>query len=139
MDDLYGISDDAMSDLSTTMGTETLAANAMVPESFENRPHPPQEMRVEVINHRRFIRVDHTANQRYNSRISAIWDHGQVTLVPWAFDTLSVPAMSAKCERVFSSAKKLLSPERNKLADNTIEALECLKNWMDTGLATQQR
>ena len=79
MDGLYDISDDAMSeidDLSTAMDTETLAANDMVPEGFENRPHAPQEMRVEVINHRRFIRVDHTANQRYNSRISAIWDHG---------------------------------------------------------------
>src|SRR5256885_9617193 len=34
------------------------------------------------------------------------------TLSLWAFDTLAIPAMSSKCERVFSSAKKLLTPER---------------------------
>ena len=28
-----------------------------------------------------------------------------------------------------SSAKKLITPERNALADTTIEATECLKAW----------
>jgi hypothetical protein len=38
--------------------------------------------------------------------------------------------MSSECERVFSSAKKkLLTPERNALADDIIEATECLKAW----------
>ena len=44
-----------------------------------------------------------------------------------AFDTLSVPAMSAECERSFSSCKKLITAERNKLGDDIIEATECLK------------
>jgi len=52
----------------------------------------------------------------------------------WAFDTLSCPATSCECERVFSSTKKLITPERNKLQDDTIEALECLKAWFDKGL-----
>ena len=56
----------------------------------------------------------------------------------WALDTLSIPAMSAECERVFSSAKKLITPERNALADNTIEACECLKAWWDQGLIRGQ-
>ena len=43
-------------------------------------------------------------------------------------------AMSAECERVFSSAKKLITPERNALADDTIEACECLKARWDQGL-----
>jgi hypothetical protein len=30
-------------------------------------------------------------------------------------------------------------PERNALADNTIEASECLKAWWDRGLITQVR
>jgi hypothetical protein len=30
-----------------------------------------------------------------------------------------------------SSAKKLITPERNALADTTIEATECLKAWWD--------
>jgi hypothetical protein len=52
----------------------------------------------------------------------------------WALDALSIPAMSTECGRVFSSAEKLLSLERNTLADNTIEACERLKAWWDQGL-----
>jgi hypothetical protein len=46
--------------------------------------------------------------------------------------------MSAECERVFSSTKKLITPERNRLAEDIIEASECLKNWWDHGLIKQQ-
>jgi len=49
------------------------------------------------------------------------------TLSLWAFDTLAIPAMSSECERVFSSAKKAL-------ADDIIEATECLKAWWAQGL-----
>jgi hypothetical protein len=45
--------------------------------------------------------------------------------------------MSAECERVFSSTKKLSIPERNRLAEEIIEASECLKNWWDRGLIQQ--
>jgi hAT family C-terminal dimerisation region len=56
----------------------------------------------------------------------------------WAFDTLSCPATSCKCERVFSSAKKLITLERNSHADNTIEALECLRTWFDKGFIKRE-
>jgi hypothetical protein len=46
--------------------------------------------------------------------------------------------MSAECERVFSSAKKLITPERNGLHTEIIEASECLKNWWDRGLIKQR-
>jgi hypothetical protein len=59
-------------------------------------------------------------------------------MVPPGFDN-TPGAMSAECERVFSSAKKLITPERNALADNTIEACECLKAWWDQGLIRGQR
>ena len=42
--------------------------------------------------------------------------------------------MSAECERIFSSCKKLITAERNKLGDDIIEATECLKAWWDAGL-----
>ena len=45
--------------------------------------------------------------------------------------------MSAECERVFSSTKKLLAPERSRLAPDIIETSECLKNWWDRGLIEQ--
>jgi hypothetical protein len=46
-----------------------------------------------------------------------------------AFDLLSIPAMSAECERVFSQAKLLITTQRNRLGDSIIEAVECLKHW----------
>jgi hypothetical protein len=50
------------------------------------------------------------------------------TLRLWAFDTLAIPAMSAEYERIFSSTEKLITPERNRLHEQIIEASECLKN-----------
>ena len=41
----------------------------------------------------------------------------------WALDTLSVPAMSAEVERVFSQAKRLLTIDRNRLSNEMVEAL----------------
>ena len=40
-------------------------------------------------------------------------------------------------ERVFGSTKKPIIPERNRLAEDIIEASECLKNWWDCGLIQQ--
>jgi hypothetical protein len=45
---------------------------------------------------------------------------------------------AGECERVFSSAKKLITAERNALADDTIEACKCLKAWWDQGLIRGQ-
>jgi hypothetical protein len=61
------------------------------------------------------------------------WWHDSKATFPslhlYTFDTLAIPTMSAECERVFNSTKKLITPERNCLADDIIEASECLKNW----------
>ena len=46
-----------------------------------------------------------------------------------AWDTLAIPAMSAECERVFSSAAHLVTSIRGRLQDDVIEANECLKMW----------
>jgi len=46
-----------------------------------------------------------------------------------AIDLLSIPAMSAKPERVFSGAKLTITDKRNRLKDTTVSALECLKSW----------
>jgi hypothetical protein len=47
----------------------------------------------------------------------------------WAFDTLSIPAMSAELERVFSQAKRFITDDRNRLLPETFEALMLLKHW----------
>jgi hypothetical protein len=51
-------------DLSTTLGTETLAEREMVPEGFDNTPNSKDSMPVEFVGDRRFLRVDQTANLR---------------------------------------------------------------------------
>jgi hypothetical protein len=45
-----------------------------------------------------------------------------------AFDTLSIPAMSAELERVFSQAKRFITDDRNRLSPETFEALMLLKH-----------
>ena len=42
---------------------------------------------------------------------------------------LAIPLISAKCKRVFSSAKHLVTNTRNRLKADIIEANECLKSW----------
>ena len=47
-----------------------------------------------------------------------------------ALNVLSIPAMSANPERLFSGAKITISDRRNRLGILTVEALECLKSWL---------
>ena len=44
-----------------------------------------------------------------------------------AFDLLSIPLMSAECERVFSAAKRFVTDERNKLREDILEAMIVLR------------
>ena len=42
-------------------------------------------------------------------------------------------------ERVFSDAKRLITPDRNRLLDSTIEYLELLRYWWTRNIVTQNR
>jgi hypothetical protein len=53
-----------------------------------------------------------------------------------ALDILSIPAMEAEPERVFSGAKNTMSDKRNSLGAETLEALESLKNWLGGHVTT---
>jgi hypothetical protein len=46
-----------------------------------------------------------------------------------ALNILSIPAMSADVERLFSSAGLTLSDPRNRMGEALLEALECMKSW----------
>jgi hypothetical protein len=50
-------------------------------------------------------------------------------LAKMALDILTIPAMSAAPERLFSSANITISDRRNRLHGDTTEAIECLKSW----------
>lgn len=70
------------------------------------------------------------------------WWVGQMkempTLAAYALDLLCCPAMSAECERVFSGAKLMLTPNRNALACETLEACECLRVWWMRGIISEE-
>jgi len=51
-----------------------------------------------------------------------------------ALDILSIPAMSAEPERVFSGARRTVSWERGQLEPKTLEMIECLKHWKRSGI-----
>lgn len=51
-----------------------------------------------------------------------------------ALDLFSIPATSADQEREFSSAKRLVTPARNRLHNDTIEEVELLRNWWRKGI-----
>ena len=54
-----------------------------------------------------------------------------------AIDLLSVPAMSAEAERVFSGARRQIPWSRANLGAKTIEQMECLKHWLRKGWLNQ--
>jgi hypothetical protein len=51
-------------------------------------------------------------------------------LARFAFDALSIPAMSAECERCFSSSGNMITDNRNSLNPESIEAGECQRHWL---------
>jgi hypothetical protein len=56
---------------STALGTETLAARDMVPEGFDNIPRA-RSLPERIIQGRKYLVVDQSANQRNQSRVSKI-------------------------------------------------------------------
>lgn len=52
-----------------------------------------------------------------------------------ALDLLAIPAMSSEVERVFSSTGMMITDRRNRLKEDVIEAVECMKSWgADSGI-----
>ena len=53
-----------------------------------------------------------------------------------ALDILSIPAMSAEPERLFSSANNTISERRCSLGIRSVEATECLKSGLNKDCIT---
>jgi len=51
-----------------------------------------------------------------------------------ALDIFSIPAMSADPERLISSSQQVVKDTRNRLKNDALEALECLKSWAKEGI-----
>ena len=57
-----------------------------------------------------------------------------------ALDLLSIPAMSAEVEWVFSSTGLMVTDRRNRLKEDAIEAVECMMSWRcDAGMLSFRR
>jgi hypothetical protein len=48
-------------------------------------------------------------------------------IFPLAMDILPIPGSAVPCERVFSSGKETMTPRRNRIAPELMEALQLLK------------
>jgi len=51
-----------------------------------------------------------------------------------ALDLLSSPATTAADERLFSAANDVINDERARLSEDTAEAIQCLRSWINSGL-----
>jgi hypothetical protein len=63
-------------DISSAMGTDTLVANDMVPEGFQASSGKRSDLPIQLINGKRYLTVDQSANQRHGSKVSKIWQYG---------------------------------------------------------------
>lgn len=68
---------DVDDDLSSAMGTETLADRDLMPPGFDNprraRTESPQ---IETFQYSRYLKVERSATLRKGVKISKIWKHG---------------------------------------------------------------
>ena len=51
-----------------------------------------------------------------------------------ALDMLTVPPMSAECERLFSTTGRMVTKSRNRLDASTIGLCQTLRSWLRAGL-----
>jgi hypothetical protein len=70
--DLVDFDIDEKDDLSTALCTESLAAKDMIPEGFDTTPRAGGVLE-QLIQGRRYLRVDQSTNKRNNSKVSKIW------------------------------------------------------------------
>ena len=93
---------------------------------------------------KQYVWEQHEDNQRAFTTPSVIWQLGdQYEKIGsgyqrkyWRCGLCTNTKMLAMNVESFST-KKLITPERNRLAEEIIEASECLKNWWDRGLIQQ--
>ncbi|PWI64318.1 hypothetical protein PCL_11289 [Purpureocillium lilacinum] len=58
------------------------------------------------------------------------------SLSSFALDVFAIPAMASDCERQFSLAKLTLTSQRLSMSADTLERVQCLKNWVRHGGVT---
>ena len=54
-------------------------------------------------------------------------------LTQMALDTITIPASSCQCERLFSELGDLLEPQRRKIGAQLLAAIQCTRSWRQAG------
>ncbi|RFN53926.1 restless-like transposase, partial [Fusarium flagelliforme] len=74
--------------------------------------------------------------QEAKRMVKTLWERRKdyPRLSRMALDLLSVPPMSAECERLFSVAGQMVSPLRTRLEASTIGMTQTLRSWARNGL-----
>jgi hypothetical protein len=54
-----------------------------------------------------------------------------------ALDFMTIQAMSAECERLFSAAGRMVTPLRNQLEASTIAICQVLRSWLQAGIVDE--
>lgn len=117
--------------------------NTAKPQVFDDDDRSPLNMQLSYISNRLKAFDDPFLNYIHdeptgNVHVLNWWaEFGPVELRQMAFDILSIPAMSAEVERVFSSAKRALTPDRSCLTVESLERYELLKNWWSGDIVLQ--
>ena len=106
------------------------------PNAFTTWKQQKSAMRADHIDeYARYIREPPVPQDHIKQGGACSWwlEERQQRLYPnlskMALDILTIPAMSAAPERLFSSANMTISDRRNRLHSDTTEAIECLKSW----------
>lgn len=61
--------------------------------------------------------------------------HKYPRLSRMALDFLTIPAMSSECERLFSSAGRMMTQQRTSLAAAMVSMCQALRSWYRSGIA----
>lgn len=123
------------SESTTTISTEPIEVEQSNQNGFITWKHQQSARRADNTDeYFRYIREPPVPHDHIKQGAYSWWlEERQQRLYPnlskMAVDILTIPAMSAAPERLFSSANITVSDRRNRLHSDTTEAIECLKSW----------
>jgi hypothetical protein len=122
----------SISDALPTVEAGATHASTREPDDFDQFMNPPNfyatQQAVQVDEYKEYLKIPAAHCEK-----PLTWWQARHTewpsLAAMAFDVLSIPLMSAECERVFSAAGYLINSRRSKMKEDIIEATTCLRAW----------
>ena len=116
-------------DVENALGSSEAATNDVPTSVLKN---PFKRCRVDRLSEIDRYLEDPCAAEAPDFDVLAWWKTHEAsypTLAMMARDFFAIPASSVSSERAFSSSGGLISKKRTRLANNTIRAMMCIKEW----------